>query len=169
MEAVADSRASGLWVIAGTFMVAMILAIVPIPDNAPLQIAYLRPEWIVLVMIYWGIALPHRVGVMVACFVGLFTDVLLGSLLGQHAIGYIVVAYLAASFYQRLRMFSVWQQSLVVFATVGLNQLINFWIESIAGLTEWNTWYLLASVMSALLWPWVFLLLRYLRRRFNVS
>ncbi len=169
MEAVADRRANGLWVIVASFMVAMVLAIVPIPDSAPLEIAYLRPEWIVLVLLYWVMAIPSRVGIMIACLVGLFTDVLIGSLLGQHAIGYIAVAYIAASLYQRLRMFSIWQQSLVVFAAVGLNQLINVWIESIAGLTEWNIWYLLASVTSALLWPWVFLLLRYLRRRFDVS
>ena len=50
-----------------------------------------------------------------------------------------------------------------------LNQLVNFWIESIAGLAEWSMWYLLPSVVSALLWPWVFLILRYLRRVFNVT
>ena len=169
MEAVADNRVSGLWVIPVTFVVAMVLAIIPLPDFVPAKLGYLRPEWIVLVLIYWVIALPQRIGIAIAWCVGLLSDVLLGSLLGQHAIAFIVVAYIATSLYQRLRMFSVWQQSMIVFATVGLNQLINSWIENIAGLTEWNIWYLLASVMSALLWPWVFLLLRYLRRRFEVS
>jgi rod shape-determining protein MreD len=169
MEAVVDSRLSGLWVIAATFVAAMVLAIVSLPDFVPTELGYLRPEWIVLVLIYWVIALPHRVGIVIAWSVGLLTDVLLGSLLGQHAIAFTVVAYIVTSLYQRLRMFSVWQQSMIVFAAVGLNQLINFWIEKIAGLTEWNVWHLLASVMSALLWPLVFLLLRSLRRRFNVN
>jgi rod shape-determining protein MreD len=66
-------------------------------------------------------------------------------------------------------MFSIWQQSLVLLAIVGVNQMINFWIESFAGLTEWNMWYLLASVMSAFIWPWTYLSLRYLRRKFNVT
>lgn len=169
MEAMADRRVSGLWVIALSFVVAMVLAIVPLPDFVPPELGYLRPEWIVLVLIYWVVALPHRIGIAIAWLVGLLSDVLLGSLLGQHAIAFVVVAYIALSLYQRLRMFSVWQQSMIVFATVGLSQLINFWIESIAGLTEWHLWYLLASVMSALFWPWVFLSLRYLRRRFDVS
>lgn len=169
MEAVADTRTNGLWVIAVTFVVAMVLAIIPLPDFVPAELGYLRPEWVVLVLIYWVIALPHRIGIVIAWSLGLFVDVLLGSLLGQHAIAFIVVAYIASSLYQRLRMFSVWQQSLIVFATVGLNQLINIWIETIAGLNEWNIWRMLASVMSAFLWPWVFLLLRYLRRRFDVS
>lgn len=169
MEAVVDSKLGGFSVIALTFVVAMIFAIIPLPDVVPVKLGYLRPEWVVLVLIYWVIALPHRVGIAIAWMVGLIVDVLLGSLLGQHAIAFIIVAYIVSSLYQRLRMFSVWQQSMIVFATVGLNQLINIWIESIAGFGEWNMWYLLASVMSALLWPWVFLALRYLRRQFNVT
>ena len=169
MEAVASTRIGSSWVIALTFLVAMVLAVLPMPEMFPVEIGYLRPEWVVLVLIYWVIALPQRVGIVIAWMVGFLTDVLLGSLLGQHAMSFVVVAYIAVSLYQRLRMFSIWQQSLVVFAIVGLNQLINFWIESIAGLTEWNLWYLLASVMSAFLWPWIYLLLRYLRRRFGVS
>jgi len=81
----------------------------------------------------------------------------------------VVVAYIAQSLYQRLRMFTVWQQSGIVFAIVGLSQLINFWIENIAGLADWSLWYLLPSVVSALLWPWIFLVLRYLRRVFDVT
>ncbi len=160
---------AGLWVIALTFVVAMVLAILPMPDSVPVELGYLRPEWVVLVLIYWVIALPSRVGILVAWSVGLIVDVLLGSLLGQHGIAFIIVAYIASSLYQRLRMFSLWQQSMIVFAIVGLNQLINFWIESIVGIGDWNMWYLLASVISALLWPSVFFLLRYLRRQFNVT
>ena len=160
---------AGLWVIALTFVVAMVLAIVPLPDSVPVELGYLRPEWVVLVLIYWVIALPRRVGILVAWSVGLIVDVLLGSLLGQHGIAFIIAAYIASSLYQRLRMFSLWQQSMIVFAIVGLNQLINFWIESIVGIGNWNLWYLLGSVVSALLWPSVFFLLRYLRRQFNVT
>ncbi len=159
----------GVLVIALTFVVAMILTLIPFPDFIPAELGYLRPEWSVLVLIYWVIALPHRVGLTVAWVTGLLLDVLLGTLLGQHAIALVIVAYIAANLYQRLRMFSVWQQSMIVFATVGLAQLIDFWIESIAGMTEWNMWYLLSSVVSAFLWPWVFLVLRYVRRRFRVG
>jgi rod shape-determining protein MreD len=159
---------AGLWVIALTFLVAMVLAILPLPDSVPIELGYLRPQWVVLVLIYWVIALPDRVGILAAWSIGLIVDVLLGSLLGQHGVAFILVAYIASSLYQRLRMFSLWQQSMIVFAIVGLNQLINFWIESIVGIGDWNLWYLLSSVVSALLWPSVFLLLRYCRRQFNV-
>ncbi|MDP6026758.1 MAG: rod shape-determining protein MreD [Pseudomonadales bacterium] len=169
MEAVVDDRGNSLWVIAMTFVIAMLLSVVSLPEFIPWELGYLRPQWVVLVLIYWIIALPHRIGVAVAWLIGLLVDVLLGSLLGQHGIAFIVVAYISSSLYQRLRMFAVWQQSLVVFATIGLSQLINSWIENIAGLSEWNMWYLVPAFVSALLWPWIFLVLRFLRRFFNVT
>lgn len=167
--AVTDVRANGVWVIPLTIFVAMILSVVSLPDTVPTQVGYLRPEWVALVLIYWVIAVPHRVGIIIAWCVGLLMDVLLGDLLGQHAISFMIIAYIALNLYQRLRMFAVWQQSLIIFVIVGLNQLINFWIESIAGEAQWDMWYLLPSVVSALLWPWVFLVLRYLRRVFDVT
>lgn len=165
----ANTGIGGITVIVLSFVVAMMLAVISMPTFVPVELGYLRPEWVVLTLIYWVIALPQRIGIAVAWVVGLSVDVLLGSLLGQHALAFIIVAYIASSIYQRLRMFAIWQQSLIIFAIVGLNQLINFWIESITTMTEWSMWYLFPSVVSAFLWPWVFLILRYFRRRFNVN
>ena len=164
-----DEKGSGLWVVAATFTLAMLLAVISLPEFVPWELGYLRPQWVLLVLIYWVIALPHRIGILVAWTAGLLVDILLGSLLGQHGIAFIVVAYIASSLYQRLRMFAVWQQGLIVFATIGLSQLINLWIENIAGLSTWSLWYLLPAFVSALVWPWIFLALRYLRRFFYVT
>lgn len=165
----ANTGIGGIAVIVLSFVVAMMLAVISMPTFVPVELGYLRPEWVVLTLIYWVIALPQRIGIAVAWVVGLSVDVLLGSLLGQHALAFIIVAYIASSIYQRLRMFAIWQQSLIIFAIVGLNQLINFWIESITTMTEWSMWYLFPSVVSGFLWPWIFLILRYFRRRFNVN
>ena len=169
MEAVADNRGGSTAIIALTMAAGMVLAVMPLPGSVPPELGYLRPDWVVMVLIYWIIALPHRVGIVTAWGTGLIVDVLLGSLLGQHALAYIVIAYVASSLYQRLRMFTVWQQALVVFAMLGMNRLIIFWTESIAGLAQWNMWYLLPAVSGALLWPVVFLMLRAMRRKLNVS
>lgn len=165
----AELRFGGSLVIFLTMLTGMVLAVTPLPQNAPLELGFLRPDWVAMVLVYWVIALPQRVGILTAWCLGIVMDVLMGSLLGQHALAYIIIGYIAASLYQRLRMFSVWQQALVIFAILGLNQLINFWIESIAGLASWQMWYLLPALSGALLWPWVFLMLRYLRRWFRVS
>lgn len=159
----------GYWVVIVSFVLAMVLSIVVLPDTVPMAVAYLRPHWVALVLIYWVIALPHRIGLMVAWTLGILLDVLLGSLLGQHALALVVVAYVATSLYQRLRMFAIWQQSLIVFATLGLYQLINFWIDSIASDAQWSFWFVMPALVSALIWPWMFLALRHVRRVFDVS
>ena len=165
----ADNRAGAVVLIWATFIVGMVFLIMPRPDIVPQELDYLRPDWVALVLIYWIIALPHRVGIFSAFVAGIVVDVLMGELLGQHALSYIVIAYISGSLYQRLRMFSVWQQALIVFAMLGINELITFWIDSLAGSSEWKLWYLLPAVSGAFLWPWAFLLLRGLRRRMEIS
>jgi len=169
MTAVVDQSTRGWWVIIVSFFAAMIFAVVTLPDLLPLEFGFLRPDWVLLVLIYWVIALPQRVGVLTGWVLGLMMDILLGTLMGQHAFVFMVIAYFAENLYQRLRMFAVWQQSLVVLVLVGIAQLLSFWIESLVGPKDWSLWMLLPAVMSALVWPWMFLLLRFLRRFFGVT
>jgi len=161
---VADNKAWGMATIWITIFVGMILAVVRMPQFFPVELGFLRPDWIAMILVYWIIALPHRVGIPMAWLAGIAVDVLLGSPVGQHGLSYVLIAYVAASFYQRVRMFSVWQQATIIFALLGLNQLVEFWIESIVGPTDWSFWYLLPAVSGSFLWPSVFLMLRYLRR-----
>ena len=156
----------GNLVIYGSLLIGMVLSVVQIPASVPAELGFTRPDWVALVILYWVIALPHRVSLVTVWLVGLIMDVLLGDLIGQHAFCYVIITYITANLYQRLRMFSVWQQAAVIFAILGINHIVGFWVESIAGLSEWSLWYLLPALTGALLWPWMFLLLRSLRRRF---
>jgi rod shape-determining protein MreD len=114
-------------------------------------------------------ALPHRVGIASALVAGLGLDVLEGALLGQHALALVVVALLALLLYQRLRVYSLWQQAGVVFFLVGISQLICQWIQTVEGVSAVPPLFLLSAVTSALMWPVVLLVLRGLRRYFQVS
>ena len=165
MIAVAKNKAGGLLTIWITIFAGMILAVLPLPQFFPVELGFLRPDWIAMILVYWIIALPHRVGMPMAWLVGIAVDVLLGSPIGQHALSYVLIAYVAASLYQRVRMFSVWQQAVVIFVLLGFNQLIGFWVEGIVGTKSWSAWYFLPSLSGAFLWPSVFLMLRYFRRR----
>lgn len=160
------NRNHATWVIVLSFIVAATLAVLPLPawlDNY-------RPEWVVMVLLYWVIALPHRIGMTVAWVVGFFVDVLEGSMLGLNALVLTLTAYVALSLYQRLRMFSVLQQSSTVLMLVGISQLLAFWILTASNQnTASNLLFMAPALSSALLWPWVFLLLRKLRRSFQVS
>ena len=149
-----------------TFLLAMVLAIIPMPDWA----RYMRPEWAVLVLIYWCLALPTRVNVLSGWTVGLCLDVLYGSLLGQHAMALAIVAWAVTKMHQQIRVYPLWQQALVVFMFVALNQLMVVWVKGIIGQSPDSPWlYWLPSVTSAILWPWLFIMMRDVRRRFRVS
>ena len=157
--------AQGAWVIALTFAVAFMLAVFPLPTD----LRWARPEWVTLVLIYWVIALPQRVGIVVAFIVGLLLDVLEGSVLGQNALSLSVVTYLALVLYQRLRVFNMLQQASVIFVMVGINQLVSQWVQNLTGVGAVSLLFLLPAFLSALLWPAVLTVLRGLRRRYRVA
>ncbi len=165
----ADLKLQGVGVIAVTLFIALVLTLVSLPESVPGLVGYVRPQWVALVLIYWAIALPQTVGLGTAWFLGLLVDVLTGSLLGQHALVFVAVVAIALAFYQRMRMFSVWQQGGIVFAIMVLAQLLDFWINSLAADARFTWWVFLPSFVSALLWPWIFLSLRFLRRRFGIT
>jgi rod shape-determining protein MreD len=158
------ARHHGGSVIVFTFIVALILTIVPLPE----AVRYLRPDWIGLVLIYWCLALPDRVGVSTGWLMGLLADLLTGTLLGQHALSLTVVAYLTLKFHQRVRLFPVWQQAFIVLVLLVLHQLLALWISRIIGRPA-APWYFWApSLLGMLLWPPVYAMLRTLRRGFRV-
>lgn len=150
--------------IALTFITALWLSVMPMPS--PLDLG--RPMWLAMVVAYWVMALPHRVGLLTAWFAGLATDVLYGGLFGQHALVMTVVAWLMLLLYQRIRLFPLWQQSLVMLPVLGLAQLLLLWLNSLAGSRPPILLFLMPVVVSALLWPWAVSILNAIKRRFHV-
>lgn len=157
--------AHATWVIALSFFAAFGLSTVPLPVWA----APFRPEWVTLVLIYWTLALPERIGVGVGWLLGLILDVIKGTLLGQHSLALAVVAFLTLQLYRRIRLFPLGQQALTILVLVAVHQLLTLWINGIIGRAAQSWAYWLPTLTSALIWPWVFLVLRDMRRRFRVS
>lgn len=139
-----------------SFLVAGLLAIVPMPEWA----IYYRPEWVSLVLVFWVINSPERVGIGVAWVVGIVVDALTGSLFGLHALGLALVAYLVLRLRLRLRLFSVSQQASVVLVVLGLQLLVSQWLQFLFDLPRGtNMMFLAPAVTSALLWPLAWILL----------
>lgn len=158
-------RSHAIWVIFLSFFIAYLLAIVPFPEWA----MNYRPEWIPMVLIYWVMALPYRVGIGSAWLVGLLLDILEGSILGINALSLVIIAYVALNLHLRLRMFSALQQSGLVLALVGLNLMLCNWLQIITDQTVTsNLLFLMAALTSAVIWPSLFQLLRQIRRSFDV-
>lgn len=158
-------RHHGGGIIVTSFVIAFMLTIVPLPS----WLSPLRPEWVAMVLIYWCIALPQRVSVGYGWLAGLFVDVLRGALLGQHALGLAVIAYLAVKLHRRMRVFPLWQQALSVMVFVALEQLLVLWVQGMIGQAREGWLYWAPSITSGVLWPWIFLALRRARRRFRVT
>jgi len=159
------ARSSNTWFIWLTFGLALLLSVSSMPKFMELG----RPLWLALFLTYWVLALPHRVGMTTAWVVGLLADVLNGTLLGQNALILTLITFLVLTLHQRLRMFPMWQQSMVLLVVFGLAQLVHLWLNALTGSRPPTLTFVLPALVSALLWPWVCTLLRGLHQRLGVN
>ena len=144
-----------------SLVVALILMILPLPDWAQMY----RPNWMALTLIYWSMALPKRVGLWFAFFSGIVLDTALGTLLGQHTLALVIIIFFNLNFYQRIRVLALAQQAIYVFALLLINQVVVAWVEGIMGRPTPLLAYFGAPFIGMLIWPWVFVILRDIRRK----
>lgn len=139
-----------------SFLLAMMLMILPIPSWAN----WLRPEWVTMALICWVLIIPERISVGWAFVIGLLLDALTGTVLGEHALALVIIAYFITKFQLRISLFGLLQQFITVFIAIIIYQLCLFCVQGLtgSGLMAWQYW--LSSLTSALLWPWMFILLR---------
>lgn len=151
-----------------SILVALCLSVAPLP----LSMSIARPEWLALMVIFWVLHIPERFGVLSAWSLGLLLDGLEGTLIGLHGLAFAMIAYIALKLYQRVRMYALWQQALLVFVLILIKQLLNQWVFSLAGYPFRDLSFLLPALTSALIWPGLVLLMQALARlwgwhRFN--
>ena len=131
----------------------------------------LKPLLTLLVLIYWNMALPDKVGIFEALFFGIIIDILNGSILGLHGLLFVLITYICQRFFYQFRVSPIWQQSVILFflffifkmafsfdyfnVRLGLNVSDGFYLT--------NTF--LFALVSSLFWIPTFFLLRELRRR----
>ncbi|MGB2426138.1 MAG: rod shape-determining protein MreD [Alteromonas sp.] len=152
-------------IISLSLIIALVMQIMPMPIQADVY----RPDWVLLVLAYWTMALPNRVNVGVAFICGLAMDILLGTALGIHSFALSIAIYVLAANYQRLRNYSVWQQAIVIALLGALYHLVLFWLQHLITGIYFQFDYLWPVLTSMLIWPWAFWLLRRTRRRLKVS
>jgi len=156
MQAISLFGISAYWI---TVIVAMILSILPLP----VDVNSFNPDWVLLVLIYWTLALPEKTGVFNAWILGLLVDVLTGRLLGLHALDYALICYVCISSHKRLRQYPIPQQSLFIFFFLLFSQILTFWIENIRGNIELNFSFWFPVLTGTLFWPLIYSGLRIIR------
>nr|WP_216602237.1 rod shape-determining protein MreD [Vibrio pectenicida] len=161
---VANSVLKGKTVIAFSFLIALTLQTIPWPGVLDL----LRPSWLLLVACYWVLALPHRVNVGTALILGLLWDLLLGSTLGIRGMMMSIVVYLVALNFLLLRNMALWQQAILIGLLSMILDVLIFSGEYLVQDIAFNPLLLWSGLINTILWPWLFLLMRRVRRHWHV-
>jgi rod shape-determining protein MreD len=132
-----------------TAVIALVLSIVPLPS----WLAILRPQFLVLTVLYWSTMMPRAGGLLLGFGSGLALDVFEGSLLGEHALALSIATYLAIRLHLLVRAKPIFEQSLFVFAALMVYEFALWVIDGWSGhpLSTPTRW--LHTVSGGLVWP----------------
>ncbi|MDC2825163.1 MULTISPECIES: rod shape-determining protein MreD [Rodentibacter] len=147
------------------FVVSLVMELAP----WPIGFQAFKPSWLVLVLTYWALAIPNKVSIGIAFLLGVIWDIVLGSTLGIHALVLSVAFYFIAKNYLVLRNLSLWFQSLLVIIFVFSIRFAIFLVELFLHSAVFNWQEIFGAIASGILWPWVFLLMRKMRRKVGLS
>jgi rod shape-determining protein MreD len=111
------------------------------------------PDLLALALVFWNVHQPRRVGVGLAFVFGLMMDVHQGALLGQHALAYTMLSFVAITIHRRLLWFGVLEQALQIAPVFFAAALVELAVRLLAGGMFPGWWLLLAPVLEAALWP----------------
>jgi rod shape-determining protein MreD len=135
--------------IAATLVAALLLNLLPWSGPG----LWIKPDFVALVVLYWCIEAPRRIGFLAAWLLGLTMDVADGTLFGQHALAYTMLAYAGIVLHRRVRMFAVTSQMLHVVALLLMNDLIVIAVRALAGAPFPGLHNFIGSFVGGALWP----------------
>jgi rod shape-determining protein MreD len=134
-----------------------------------LPLGYMAPEWILLTNIYWAIALPTNKKLLLAFISGYLVDILYGHVLGITSLTYVIFIYIILRLYNSLRYMTVAQQTVVISFFILIKQHLFIWSNSVIGVESEYFDFMISAVISGILWPPIYYVLRYIRRKFHIS
>lgn len=154
----------GTWLIIVSLVIALILTVIPLPE----LVTSWRPAWLMLVLSFWVIHFPNRVGLFWAFIFGLLMDVLHGTSMGVHSFSLAISTFMLQLLYKRLALFPLWKQSLSI-GFISLTYIvIRFWLVAMTGksvtVLPWPS-----VLVNIAVWPMLYLFLRNLSHYFKVK
>ncbi|HSW15284.1 MAG TPA: rod shape-determining protein MreD [Solimonas sp.] len=143
-----------------SLLIALMLQLIMLPE----WLAAARPLWIPLMLSYWALREPRLSPLLPAFVAGICCDALFGSVLGQHALGFVLVTYLVARLRAFFVLFPLWQATLALIPAWIAYAFLMFWLD---GLTKhrgdaWLRW--LPVISTTLFWPLVYTLMELIRQ-----
>jgi rod shape-determining protein MreD len=143
----------------GSLLVALLLSMLPFG-----RIAWM-PDFVALALVFWSVHQPHKIGMGTAFFMGLLVDVHQSAMLGQHALSYTLLSFLALIIHRRLVWFSVFSQAVQILPLFAIAHTLQLLVRLVAGGVFPGYWIALAPLLEAALWPLVSLMLLAPQRR----
>lgn len=135
------------WFIWGTLIAALSVNMLPWGRHPWL------PDVLAVVLVFWNVHQPRRVGIGVAFMFGVLMDVHSAALLGQHALAYTLLSFFAITIHRRLLWFTAPTQALHVLPLFAAAHLVTMLVRVLGG-SIWPGWsYVLAPLFEAALWP----------------
>jgi rod shape-determining protein MreD len=158
------TKAHATWVIHLSLLIALLIVLLPLP----MDWRFLRPDIAALVLFYWALALPHRVGVATAFALGMGLDLIEGAPLGLSSPGLMLATLILQFNYQRIRQFDPIQQSVVILVLMLLSTGIEQWLRNVTGVPALSVGALFALLFSMVCWIPLRAVLRHSRRYYEV-
>lgn len=158
-------QARSSWVIYLSLGCALLFMLLPFP----LEWRVIRPDIATLTLFYWVLALPHRVGVTTAFFLGIGQDLIEGSPIGLSSLGLMISVLVLMSNYQRIRQFDGVQQSLMILVLLMLTSGSEQWLRNGLEMPGLPWLGLIGLLSSTACWLIIREMLRLLRRYYEVN
>ena len=150
-------------VISISFLISIALTISTFPLGS------FSPDWIHLFLIYWMLATPKSIGLVLSWMIGLTVDVVVGTTLGANALVYVLISYVIFKRYKTIRYLTVFQQGIIILFLLVFKYTILLWIDKLLNIGNYSLSVYWIPLVSAIIWPIIFFTLRSIRRKYNVG
>lgn len=148
-------------VVLACYAIGLLFEILPLPQ----VLLPFRPYLLAMVLVYWAIETPGRVGFGTAFLLGLLADLCSASLLGEQALRLVVMVWIVQRFRARLRFFPLWQQATAVGMILFVDRAVVALLHLGFGLPQFPGAFLFAPLVAIALWPWMYVLIDMARLR----
>lgn len=153
---------SSRWLlIAVSILIALLMTVLPLNE----YVAMFWPSWTTLILIYWALEAPEKIGMGVAFLSGLLLDILNGQLLGAHSLAEVITVFLALKFRNRARAHPLLQQSIFIFMLLFNERIIHMAVSvfSSIGMPDNSFW--ISPFTGIVIWPFLYILMDRIRYR----
>ena len=134
--------------IIASFIIAFILVALPLPS----ALGDISIPWVAVVLAYWCANLPEQMSVILAWLIGFLLDISMGAVLGQHALGFALVAYLTLLYQHRFKFAPLAQQILFITLVILLYRTLAWQIYYSFGSVSYSVTYIWSAFFAPIVW-----------------